>query len=149
MCLPQAVTSFPSARGATPVDFAYRIHTEVGNHCAGARVNGRIVPLDTTLENGDIVEIITQKKSHPNLDWLNFAVTPRARNRIRQWYKRSHRDENMARGRDMLEKELARTASRPCSNLRQPNWRQNAVTIPPWMICWRPSATAKSPSTSW
>ncbi|MGB6017886.1 MAG: bifunctional (p)ppGpp synthetase/guanosine-3',5'-bis(diphosphate) 3'-pyrophosphohydrolase, partial [Nodosilinea sp.] len=99
----------PLSRGATPVDFAYRIHTEVGNHCAGSRVNGRIVTLDTPLENGDIVEIITQKNSHPSLDWLNFVVTPSARNRIRQWYKRSHRDENMARGRDMLEKELGRS----------------------------------------
>jgi GTP pyrophosphokinase len=99
----------PLSRGATSVDFAYRIHTEVGNHCAGAKVNGRIVTLDTALENGDIVEIITQKNSHPSLDWLNFAVTPSARNRIRQWYKRSHRDENIARGRDMLEKELGRS----------------------------------------
>jgi GTP pyrophosphokinase len=98
----------PLSRGATPVDFAYRIHTEVGNHCAGARVNGRIVTLDTQLDNGDIVEIITQKNSHPSLDWLNFVVTPSARNRIRQWYKRFHRDENLARGRDMLEKELGR-----------------------------------------
>ena len=95
-------------RGATSVDFAYRIHTEVGNHCAGARINGRIVTLDTPLQNGDIVEIITQKNSHPSLDWLNFVVTPGARNRIRQWYKRSHRDENVARGREMLEKELGK-----------------------------------------
>jgi GTP pyrophosphokinase len=93
---------------STPVDFAYRIHTEVGNHCAGAKVNGRIVTLDTPLRNGDIVEIINQKSSHPNLDWLNFAVTAGARNRIRQWYKRSHREENMQRGRDMLEKELGK-----------------------------------------
>lgn len=99
----------PLSRGATPVDFAYRIHTEVGNHCTGARVNNRIVTLDTPLTNGDIVEIITQKNGHPSLDWLNFVVTPSARNRIRQWYKRSHRDENIARGRDMLEKELGRT----------------------------------------
>lgn len=83
-------------QGATPVDFAYRIHTEVGNHCAGAKVDGRIVPLDSRLENGSIVEIITQKNSHPSLDWLNFVMTPSARNRIRQWYKRSHRDENVA-----------------------------------------------------
>jgi GTP pyrophosphokinase len=96
-------------RGATPVDFAYRIHTEVGNHCAGARINGRIVTLDTPLQNGDIVEVITQKNSHPSLDWLNFVVTPGARNRIRQWYKRSHREENIARGRDMLEKELGKS----------------------------------------
>ncbi|KPQ40425.1 MAG: GTP pyrophosphokinase RelA [Phormidium sp. OSCR] len=96
-------------QGATPVDFAYRIHTEVGNHCAGAKVDGRIVPLDSRLENGSIVEIITQKNSHPSLDWLNFVMTPSARNRIRQWYKRSHRDENVARGREMLEKELGKS----------------------------------------
>jgi GTP pyrophosphokinase len=96
------------SRGATPVDFAYRIHTEVGNHCAGVRINGQWRVLDTPLENGDIVEIITQKNSHPSLDWLNFAVTPSARNRIRQWYKRSHREENVARGRDMLEKEVGK-----------------------------------------
>ncbi|MEB3268486.1 MAG: bifunctional (p)ppGpp synthetase/guanosine-3',5'-bis(diphosphate) 3'-pyrophosphohydrolase [Leptolyngbya sp.] len=95
-------------RGSTPIDFAYRIHTEVGNHCAGSRVNGRMVTLDTTLQNGDIVEIITQKNSHPSLDWLNYAVTAGARNRIRQWYKRSHRDENIARGREMLEKEMGK-----------------------------------------
>lgn len=95
-------------RGATTVDFAYRIHTEVGHHCAGAKVNGRIVPLDTLLQNGDIVEIITQKNSHPSLDWLNFVVTASARNRIRHWYKQSHRDENVARGRDMLERELGK-----------------------------------------
>jgi GTP diphosphokinase / guanosine-3',5'-bis(diphosphate) 3'-diphosphatase len=98
----------PLSRGATPVDFAYRIHTEIGNHCAGARVNSRMVTLDTPLQNGDIVEIITQKNSHPSLDWLNFAVTTGARNRIRQWYKRSHRDENILRGREMLEKELGK-----------------------------------------
>lgn len=95
-------------RNATPVDFAYRIHTEVGNHCAGAKVNGRMVTLDHRLLNGDIVEILTQKNAHPSLDWLNFATTTGARNRIRQWYKRSHRDENVARGRDMLEKELGK-----------------------------------------
>lgn len=95
-------------RGATPVDFAYRIHSEVGNHCAGSKINGRMMPLDTELRNGDIVEILTQKNSHPSLDWMNFAVTSGARNRIRQWFKRSHRDENIARGREMLEKELGK-----------------------------------------
>ncbi|MEQ8537453.1 MAG: bifunctional (p)ppGpp synthetase/guanosine-3',5'-bis(diphosphate) 3'-pyrophosphohydrolase [Coleofasciculus sp. D1-CHI-01] len=96
------------SRDATPVDFAYRIHTEIGNHCAGVRINGQWRVLDTPLKNGDIVEIITQKNSHPSLDWLNFVVTPSARNRIRQWYKRSHRDENVARGRELLEKELGK-----------------------------------------
>jgi GTP pyrophosphokinase len=95
-------------RGATAVDFAYRIHTEVGNHCAGTRINGRMMTLDTPLKNGDIVEILTNKSSHPSLDWLNFVVTTSARNRIRQWYKRSHRDENLARGREMLECELGK-----------------------------------------
>lgn len=96
------------SRGATPVDFAYRIHSEVGNHCAGARVNGRWTVLDTPLSNGDIVEIVTRENSHPTLDWLNFVVTPSARNKIRQWYKRSHRDENIARGKELLEKELGK-----------------------------------------
>ncbi|WP_298614000.1 bifunctional (p)ppGpp synthetase/guanosine-3',5'-bis(diphosphate) 3'-pyrophosphohydrolase [uncultured Thermosynechococcus sp.] len=94
--------------GATPLDFAYRIHTDVGNHCAGARINGRMVPLDTPLRNGDIVEIITQKTAHPSLDWLNFVKTTTARNRIRQWYKRSRRNENLQRGRELLEKELGK-----------------------------------------
>ncbi|PSB04716.1 RelA/SpoT family protein [Merismopedia glauca] len=98
----------PLTHGATPVDFAYRIHTEVGNHCAGARVNGRMVTLDSQLKNGDIVEILTKENGRPSLDWLNFAVTTGARNRIRQWYKRSRRDENIARGKELLEKELGK-----------------------------------------
>jgi GTP pyrophosphokinase len=96
-------------RGATPVDFAYRIHSEVGNHMKGARVNGRWSVVDRPLENGDIVEIITSKNSHPTLDWLNFVVTQTARNRIRQWYKRSHREENLLRGRGLLENELGKS----------------------------------------
>ncbi|NEP12489.1 MAG: bifunctional (p)ppGpp synthetase/guanosine-3',5'-bis(diphosphate) 3'-pyrophosphohydrolase [Symploca sp. SIO2C1] len=96
------------SRGATPIDFAYRIHTEVGNHCAGVRVNGQWRVLDNPLQNGDIVEIITNKNGRPSLDWLNFAVTPSAQYRIRQWFKRSHREENVARGRELLEKELGK-----------------------------------------
>ncbi len=88
------------------MDFADRIHTEVGNHCTGVRVNGRMVTLDSLLKNGDIVEILTQKNGHPSLDWLNFVKTSGAKNRIRQWYKRSHRDVNVGRGRELLEKEL-------------------------------------------
>src|SRR4028118_702507 len=98
----------PLSRGATAVDFAYRIHTQVGNHCAGVRINGRWAVLDSKLSNGDIVEIVTKENSHPSLDWLNFAVTHSARYRIRQWFKRSHRDENVARGRELLEKELGK-----------------------------------------
>jgi RelA/SpoT family (p)ppGpp synthetase len=99
----------PLSPGSTSIDFAYHIHTEVGNHCAGARVNGRIVPLSTRLQNGDIVEVITQKNSHPSLDWLNFVRTSAAKYRIKQWYKRSRREENLTRGREMLEKELGKT----------------------------------------
>ena len=95
-------------QGSTTIDFAYRIHTEVGNHCAGAKVNDRIVPLSRTLINGDIVEVIVRENSHPSLDWLNFVVSPGARNRITQWYKRSHRDENVARGKELLERELGK-----------------------------------------
>ncbi len=95
-------------QGSTPIDFAYRIHTEVGNHCAGAKVNERIVPLSRTLVNGDIVEVIVRENCHPSLDWLNFVVSPGARNRITQWYKRSNRDENIARGRELLERELGK-----------------------------------------
>ena len=98
----------PLTRGATPIDFAYHIHTEVGNHMKGARVNGRWSVLGHELKNGDIVEIITQNNSHPTLDWLNYVVTPTARNRIRQWYKRHHRQENIAHGKELLEKALGK-----------------------------------------
>ncbi len=95
-------------KGSTAVDFAYRIHSEVGNHCQGVRINDRLSPLATPLQNGDFVQIITAKTAHPSLDWLNFVATPTARNRIRQWYKRSHRQENLLRGTAMLERELGR-----------------------------------------
>ena len=95
-------------KGATAVDFAYRIHSEVGNHCHGVRINDRLCPLATSLRNGDFVQILTSKTAHPSLDWLNFVATPTARNRIRQWYKRSHRDETIQRGKDLLERELGR-----------------------------------------
>jgi guanosine-3',5'-bis(diphosphate) 3'-pyrophosphohydrolase len=95
-------------KGSTAVDFAYRIHSEVGNHCQGVRINDRLSPLATPLQNGDFVQVITGKNAHPSLDWLNFVATPTARNRIRQWYKKSHRDENIQRGTDLLERELGR-----------------------------------------
>ncbi len=95
-------------KGSTAVDFAYRIHSEVGNHCHGTRINDRLCPLSTLLNNGDFIEVLTNKTSHPSLDWLNFVATPTARNRIRQWYKRSHRDETIQRGKDLLERELGR-----------------------------------------
>ena len=96
--------------GATPIDFAYRIHTDVGNHCVGAKVNGRIVPLVTALENGDIVEVLVNRKSPgPSADWLNQVRTSQAKTRIRQWLRRERRQEHMARGQDILDRELRRT----------------------------------------
>ena len=96
-------------KGSTAVDFAYRIHSEVGDHCHGVRINDRLSPLSTPLQNGDFVNILTSKTAHPSLDWLNFVATPTARNRIRQWYKRSHRDETIERGKELLERELGRS----------------------------------------
>ncbi|MDJ0796271.1 MAG: TGS domain-containing protein [Calothrix sp. MO_167.B12] len=96
-------------KDSTPVDFAYRVHTDIGNQCVGARVNERIVPLSTPLQNGDIVEIITQKNSHPSLDWLNFVRTSLAKNRIKHWYKRSHKEDNISSGRELFVKELDKT----------------------------------------
>jgi len=95
-------------KGSTAIDFAYRIHSEVGNHCNGIRINEKLSPLSTALQNGDFIEILTSNNATPSLDWLNFVVTPTAKNRIRQWYKKSHRDETIKRGRDLLEKEVGR-----------------------------------------
>ncbi|HEX6510960.1 MAG TPA: bifunctional (p)ppGpp synthetase/guanosine-3',5'-bis(diphosphate) 3'-pyrophosphohydrolase [Chloroflexota bacterium] len=96
---------------STPVDFAYRVHTDVGNHCVGAKVNGKLVSLDTRLRNGDIVEVLTSKASKgPSRDWLDIVHTPGAREKIRQWFKRQQRDENIARGKELLDKELRRLA---------------------------------------
>jgi len=95
--------------GSTPVDFAYRIHTEVGHRCIGAKANGRMVPLDYPLNNGEIVEILTSKAPHgPSRDWLNFVKSASAKERIRKWFKSQRREENVGKGRDLLDKELHR-----------------------------------------
>src|SRR4051794_38246915 len=97
--------------GATPLDFAYRIHTDVGHRTIGAKVNNRLVPLDYRLKNGDIVEVVTTKVGHgPSRDWMNVVRTSHAREKIRQWFKRQERDENIVHGRESLDRELRRLA---------------------------------------
>lgn len=94
--------------GSTPIDFAYSIHTQVGNKCVGAKVNGRIVPLKFTLRNGDTVEIITSPAQGPSRDWLKFVVTQRAKGRIKQWIKAEERKQSIELGLKLLEGELRR-----------------------------------------
>lgn len=93
-------------RGATPIDFAYAVHTEVGHRCVGARVNGKIVPLRSELNNGDVVEIITAPNQKPSKDWLNFVKSSKARSRIRHWIKTEERDRSIAMGREICEREF-------------------------------------------
>ncbi len=100
------VFSFP--RGATTLDFAYRVHTELGHHCIGARVNGRLVPLRTALVNGDMVEVITNPSRAPSRDWLSFVTTSRAKNKIRQWLNTEQKVQAMELGRRLFEKEARR-----------------------------------------
>jgi GTP diphosphokinase / guanosine-3',5'-bis(diphosphate) 3'-diphosphatase len=97
--------------GATPLDFAYRIHTDIGHACIGAKVNNRLVALDYKLKNGDIVEIMTTRSAHgPSRDWLNLVTTSHAKEKIRQWFKRQQRDENIVHGKAALDRELHRLA---------------------------------------
>jgi len=100
------VKEFP--RGSTPIDFAYSIHTEIGNRCTGAKINGRIAQLKTPLKNGDLVEIITSPKQTPNRSWLGIAKTARAKNRIRQWLNQEEREKSLRVGRELCERELHR-----------------------------------------
>ncbi|WP_228266213.1 RelA/SpoT family protein [Microlunatus elymi] len=110
------VISMPS--GATPVDFAYAIHTEVGHRCVGARVNGRLVPLESVLSNGDVVEVFTSKAegAGPSRDWLSFVKSPRARNKIRHYFTKERREESIEQGKDILARHL-RKAGLPMQRL--------------------------------
>ena len=140
------VRSLP--RGATPVDFAYSIHTDVGNQCVGARINGKMVPLRTRLQNGDIVEIITQAGHKPSRDWLAFVATSRARSKIKHVLQGEERARSIELGRRLFEKEARRFGlnpktlleSRRAGEVRVGVRRAKAPTN-----CWRTSATASSP----
>ena len=105
--------------GSTPIDFAYSVHSEIGEKCSGSKVNGRMVPLRYQLKNGDIVEIITSSRQHPRKDWLDYVKTPRAKAKIRQWIKNQERDDSIALGKNILEKALEQ------SHLTLPNIVKN------------------------
>ncbi|EPC62190.1 TGS domain-containing protein, partial [Lacticaseibacillus paracasei] len=92
-------------KGSNPLDFGYLVHTEVGNHTVGAKVNGKIVPLNYVLKNGDIVEMLTASGSAPSRDWIKLVFTSRARNKIKRYFKQADKSENAEKGRDMLERE--------------------------------------------
>ena len=92
-------------KGATPIDFAYAVHTEVGDHCSGAKVNGKLVPLRYKLQHGDTVEIITSPNQHPSKDWLKIVKSTRARTKINQWLKIEERARSLALGRELFERE--------------------------------------------
>jgi GTP pyrophosphokinase len=104
------VFTMPGA--ATPLDFAYQVHTDVGHKCVGAKVNGKIVPLDSQLKNGDIVEILTNKSSHPSLDWISIVKTSSAKHKIKQWFRKERKEENVLLGQEAVEQELARAGLR-------------------------------------
>ncbi len=111
--------------GSTPIDFAYRIHTDVGHRTIGAKVNGRIVPLDHRLQSGDIVEIVTSKAARgPSRDWITMVRTPGAREKIRQWFKRAERDENITHGKELLDRELKRLAQRSLGDISDEDLRR-------------------------
>src|SRR5271165_3130177 len=106
------VFSLPSS--AAPLDFAYQVHTDVGNHCVGAKVNGKIVPLDYQMRNGDICEVLVNKSSaRPSLDWLSIVKTSGAKHKIKQWFRKERKEENVLIGQEAVEAELARQHMRP------------------------------------
>ena len=107
-------------QGSNPIDFAYRIHTEVGHHCVGAKVNGKMVPLEYTLQNGDIIEIVTNRSNHgPSRDWLNIVASSDTRAKIRSWFKRENREENIEHARQKIDAELKKLGYAPKDLLKE------------------------------
>ncbi len=107
-------------KGSNPIDFAYRIHTEVGHHCVGAKVNGKIVPLEYKLQNGDFVEVVTNRSNNgPSRDWLNIVASSDTRSKIRSWFKKENREENIEHGREMIETELKKLGYVPKDLLKE------------------------------
>ncbi|MDX9917525.1 MAG: bifunctional (p)ppGpp synthetase/guanosine-3',5'-bis(diphosphate) 3'-pyrophosphohydrolase [Gudongella sp.] len=114
--------------GSTPIDFAYRVHTDVGNKCVGAKVDNRIVPLNYKLKNGDIVEVITSASSSgPSRDWLKLVKSNQAKTKIKQWFKLKERDFNIAKGKESLEKEIKRLGYKP-SDILVDDWLKNVAS---------------------
>ncbi len=112
------------AVGATPLDFAYRIHSAIGNKCVGAKVNSKMVPIDTELKTGDIVSVVTSNNGKPSRDWLNIVKSPHARSKIRAYFKKEGREENIEKGRHMLE-EAAKKHNLPSGDLFEKEWLQS------------------------
>jgi GTP pyrophosphokinase len=113
------VYAMPSS--GTPLDFAYQVHTDVGHHCVGAKVNGKIVPLDYQLRNGDICEILINKSSRPSLDWISIVKTSGAKHKIKQWFRKEKKEENVLRGQESVEAELAK------QHMRTDLWRGETI----------------------
>lgn len=116
------VKSLPE--GASPVDFAYQIHTDLGNQCVGAKVNGKIVPLKYKLKNGDIIEILTSPNHVPSRDWLRFVKTSRAKTKIRAWIKKEQKERSIVLGREILEKELQKYETKPSKILKSDEFKE-------------------------
>lgn len=117
-------------KGSNPIDFAYRVHTEVGHHCIGAKVNGKLVPLDYILKNGDSVEIMTNRSNHgPNRDWINIVASSDTRSKIRSWFRRENRPENIAHGKEQVEDELRRLNYHVKDLMREKLLEETAVKL--------------------
>ncbi|MCI6606445.1 MAG: bifunctional (p)ppGpp synthetase/guanosine-3',5'-bis(diphosphate) 3'-pyrophosphohydrolase, partial [Mitsuokella jalaludinii] len=117
-------------KGSIPIDFAYRIHTEVGHHCVGAKVNGKLVPLEYKLKNGDIVSVITNKANNgPSRDWLNIVASSETRSKIRSWFKKEKREENIEQGLELIKDEAKRLGYAPKTLLKEGRLQQVAEKL--------------------